>query len=141
MVEFDRTGRFLKAWGKKGNASGEFDIPHALVIDKQDRVYVEDRENGRIQVFDAEGSFLREWGGLNNPTGLSLSQNQSLYVADGYATRILKMDVSGNTLGVFGEGGRWSGQLGIPHAVAVGAGDEIYVAELLTWRAQKLVMR
>ncbi len=141
VVKFDRTGRFLKAWGKKGKAPGEFDIPHAVVIDAQDRVYVADRENGRIQVFDSEGRFLREWGGLKNPQGLFITRNQSLYVADGYANRILKMDMNGKVLGVFGEEGRAAGQFGIPHGIAVGVSEEIYVAELLTWRAQKFEIK
>lgn len=130
VVKFDRTGRFLKAWGKKGKAPGEFDIPHAVVIDAQDRVYVADRENGRIQVFDSEGSFLHEWGGLKNPQGLFITRNQLLYVADGYANRILKMDLNGKVLGVFGEDGRAVGQFGIPHGIAVGASEEIYVEEI-----------
>ena len=141
VVKFDPTGRFIKAWGKKGNAPGEFDIPHAVVIDAQDHVYVADRQNARVQVFDAEGTFLREWGGVTNPNGLFITRNQVIYVADGYANRILTVDVHGKALGVFGEEGRSAGQFGIPHAIAVGANEEIYVAELLTWRAQKFVTK
>ncbi len=141
VVKFDRTGRFLKTWGKKGKAPGEFDTPHAVVIDAQDHVYVADRENGRIQVFDSEGNFLREWGGLKNPQGLFITANQFLYVADGYANRILKMDLNGKILGIFGEEGKWAGQFGIPHALAVGEREEIYAAELLNWRVQKFEIK
>ena len=70
VVKFSKDGRMLKEWGKRGSGPGEFHTPHSIVVDKQGRVYVADRENYRIQVFDSEGNFQREWKGIGSPWGL-----------------------------------------------------------------------
>jgi hypothetical protein len=57
VVKFDRDGKYLKSWGKYGTAIGEFNLPHTVAVDEAGRVYVGDRENQRIQIFDSEGSF------------------------------------------------------------------------------------
>ena len=70
VVKFDRNGNFLKTWGTYGSGPGEFMLPHSVVIDKNDRVYVGDRENARIQIFDTDGRFLTQWTGIGYPYGL-----------------------------------------------------------------------
>ena len=57
VVKFDRNGNFIKSWGTYGSGPGEFMLPHSVVIEKNDRVYVGDRENARIQIFDTHGHF------------------------------------------------------------------------------------
>src|ERR1700691_4360076 len=64
VVKFDRDVKFIKAWGQFGTGPGEFNLPHSVVVDDQENVYVADRENKRIQIFDADGKFLREWTGI-----------------------------------------------------------------------------
>ena len=61
IVKFSKDGKFIKAWGKKGSAPGEFDTPHAITIDSQGRIFVGDRSNNRVQIFDQDGNFLAEW--------------------------------------------------------------------------------
>ena len=61
IVKFAKGGKFLMTWGKKGSAPGEFDIPHALAFDSQGRLFVADRGNNRIQIFDQNGKFIDQW--------------------------------------------------------------------------------
>ncbi len=82
IVKFDRTGRFLKAWGKKGSAIGEFDCVHTLAFDSQGRLFVGDRQNNRIQIFDQEGTFIAAWAQFGRPSGIHIDKNDVIYVAD-----------------------------------------------------------
>jgi sugar lactone lactonase YvrE len=82
IVKFDRNGKFIKTWGKKGSAPGEFDIPHTLAMDSQGRLFVGDRNNNRIQIFDQEGKFIAEWKQFSRPSGLYIDRNDTIYVAD-----------------------------------------------------------
>src|ERR1051325_5818802 len=82
IVKFDKDGKFLKTWGKKGSAPGEFDTPHGLVLDPQGRLLVADRGNSRIQVFDQEGKFITEWKQWGRPSGIALDRTGLLYAAD-----------------------------------------------------------
>ena len=141
VMKFDREGNFIKTWGSKGTAPGEFDLPHSIVIDAAGRVYVGDRSNRRVQIFDSEGNFIEEWTHIGAPYGLCISPDNFLFLADGINNRILKLTLEGKILGAFGQPGKGSGQLGLAHDIAVGPGNEIYVAEILNWRVQKFVPR
>ena len=82
VVKFSKDGTFIKTWGKKGAAAGEFDQPHALAMDSKGRLFVGDRANSRIQIFDQDGNFLEEWKQFGRPSGLFIDRNDVLYVAD-----------------------------------------------------------
>jgi len=82
IVKFSKDGKFVKTWGKKGTAPGEFDTPHALAFDSKGRLFVGDRGNNRIQIFDQDGKFLEQWTQFSRPSGLFIDQNDVLYVAD-----------------------------------------------------------
>ena len=82
IVKFSKEGTFIKTWGRKGSGPGEFDTPHALVMDSTGRLFVGDRGNNRIQIFDQEGTFLEEWRQFGRPSGLFLDRNDMLYSAD-----------------------------------------------------------
>ncbi|MGH9658038.1 MAG: peptidyl-alpha-hydroxyglycine alpha-amidating lyase family protein, partial [Bryobacteraceae bacterium] len=69
IVKFDRDGKYIAQWGKKGTGAGEFDLPHAVAVDGSGRVYVGDRENKRIQIFDSKGNYLSTWT-AGSPYGL-----------------------------------------------------------------------
>ena len=86
VMKFSKDGKFLKQWGKKGKGEGEFNLPHAVVLDAKGRVYVGDRENNRIQVFDADGKFLTQWKESGAPYGLFLTKEGRMFVADGVRT-------------------------------------------------------
>jgi sugar lactone lactonase YvrE len=82
IVKFSRDGKFIKTWGKKGSAHGEFNTPHALAFDSKGRLFVADRENNRIQIFDQEGAFIAEWKQFSRPSGIDIDRNDVIYVAD-----------------------------------------------------------
>ncbi len=82
IVKFSKDGKFIKTWGKKGTAPGEFETPHALALDSRGRLFVGDRGNSRIQIFDQEGNFLEEWKQFGRPSGIFIDRNDTLHVAD-----------------------------------------------------------
>jgi DNA-binding beta-propeller fold protein YncE len=82
IVKFAKDGTFLKTWGKKGSGPGEFNVPHRLAMDSQGRLFVADRSNNRIQIFDQDGKFLGEWRQFGRPSGVFIDKNDTLYVAD-----------------------------------------------------------
>lgn len=82
IVKFSKDGKFIKSWGQRGTRPGDFDTPHAIAIDSRGRVFVADRANNRIQIFDQDGTFLEEWRQFSRPSGLYIDKNDVLYVAD-----------------------------------------------------------
>jgi hypothetical protein len=82
IVKFSADGRFIKAWGKQGSGPSEFNNPHSLAMDSKGRLFVADRGNSRIQIFDQDGIFLEEWRQFGRPSGVFIDKNDVLYVAD-----------------------------------------------------------
>jgi DNA-binding beta-propeller fold protein YncE len=90
IVKFTAAGKFIKTWGSKGTAPGQFDIPHALAMDSRGRLFVADRNNNRIQIFDQEGNFLAAWTQFSRPSGIAIDRNDWLYVADSESESVAK---------------------------------------------------
>jgi len=86
IVKFDKNGKLLKIWGKKGSGPGEIDIPHALAMDSRGRLFVGDRQNNRIQIFDQEGNYLDQWHQFSRPSGVFIDRN----VADSESESVAK---------------------------------------------------
>jgi len=82
ILKFSADGKFVKAWGKRGTARGEFDQPHALAMDSRGRLFVGDRSNNRIQIFDQDGKWLEEWWQFSRASGIYIDRNDVIYVAD-----------------------------------------------------------
>jgi DNA-binding beta-propeller fold protein YncE len=82
VVKFDRRGKFIKEWGRKGAGPGEISEPHTIAMDSRGRLFVGDRENNRIQIFDQEGAFVAEWRQFGRPSGISITKDDTLYVTD-----------------------------------------------------------
>ena len=82
IVKFSKEGKFMTAWGTKGSGPSEFDTPHAIAVDSHERVYVADRSNSRVQVFDANGKFIADWRQFGRPSGVYVDENDVIYVAD-----------------------------------------------------------
>jgi len=82
IVKLSGDVKFIKAWGKQGSGPGELDVPHALAMDSSGRLFVADRSNSRIQIFDQDGKFLAEWKQFGRPSGLYIDKNDILYAAD-----------------------------------------------------------
>ncbi|HVY56458.1 MAG TPA: peptidyl-alpha-hydroxyglycine alpha-amidating lyase family protein [Xanthobacteraceae bacterium] len=166
VAKLDRDGNWIKSWGERGTGPGQFNTLHSIAIDAQDRIYIADRSNRRIQVFDPEGTFLREMkidvpfdqgarpaignkladpflGGPQAPGApwaLCITPNQTLYVADAFPGRVYKMNLDGQVLGVLGKSGKQLKQFGWIHEIACPSENELYVAEILNWRVQKLIL-
>jgi sugar lactone lactonase YvrE len=82
ILKFTKDGTFIKAWGEAGSGPGQFNIPHSLAIDSQGRLFVADRGNVRIQIFDQEGKFIDEWYQFSRLSGIYIDRNDMVYGAD-----------------------------------------------------------
>jgi sugar lactone lactonase YvrE len=82
IVKFSKDGTFVKAWGKKGDGPGDFNEPHSIALDSKGRLFVADRANNRIQIFDQDGKLLTEWKQFGRPSGIYIDKNDTIYVAD-----------------------------------------------------------
>lgn len=142
VVKYDKFGNRLKEWGARGAAPGQFHTPHTIVVDAENRLYVGDRENNRIQVFDSNGTFLKQWTNVGAPWALCITPppHQVIYSSDSRPGRIYKLDLNGKILGVFGKAGKQLGQFGWVHEMACPSENVLYTGELLNWRAQKLIL-
>ena len=82
VFKFDKTGKIIKFWGKYGTGPGEFDQPHSLQFDSKGRLYVADRNNNRIQIFDQDGNYISELHQWSRPSGIFIDKHDNLYSAD-----------------------------------------------------------
>jgi len=136
LLKFNKYGNVLLGWGIKGSGPSQFNLPHSIAIDG-DLVYVGDRENARIQIFDLNGGYLREWK-LGHPFGLFITPDHFIYMSDAIAGRILKINREGTPVGVLEGSPPDKGRHFDPHSIAVDKDNSIFTAEVLPWRAQKL---
>jgi DNA-binding beta-propeller fold protein YncE len=136
VLKYAADGKLIKQWGTKGTGDGEFHLPHAVVLDAQGRVIVGDRENKRVQVFDADGKFLAVWKESGAPYGLFL-KGERLYVADGLANWVKVLGPDGKAVGRWGEKGAGPGQFQLPHMLCVDSQGSVYVTEITGKRIQK----
>jgi DNA-binding beta-propeller fold protein YncE len=90
ILKFDKNGKFIKTWGKYGTAPGEFDLPHCLAFDAAGRLYVCDRNNNRIQIFDQDGNYITEWKQFSRPSGIAIDKRGIIYVADSESESVSK---------------------------------------------------
>jgi DNA-binding beta-propeller fold protein YncE len=143
VLKFDRDGNFIKSWGGKGNGPGQLNLPHSLVFDAQGLLYIADRNNARIQVFDADGNYVRESQHPGTPCGLFMGADQHIWLAHGHVGQIMKLDLNGNVVGVMANAGtgKIPGKYGEAHYIAVSPRDEVFVADTLNWRVQKYVRK
>lgn len=165
VAKYDANGDWVKSWGEPGRGPGQFRLPHAIAVDAQDRVYVGDRSNRRIQVFDTEGTFLRMFtidvppppgtrpvygntpaggGAIGAPNSICITPgpNQVMFVGEStFPGRLFKVALDGTVLGVIGRSGRNLGQFSGVHQLACPSETEVYAAETANWRVQKLILQ
>jgi peptidylamidoglycolate lyase len=147
VAHFAADGRFVSQWGRPGSGPGEFDVPHAIKVDAQGRVYVADRENDRVQVFTAEGRYLAEWRSprMGRPYSLALIDETLAAVADGGEqpeegpdrSGIAVVNRTGEVVSRFGRFGNYDGQFRMAHDVARDAAGNLYVVDITGQRVQK----
>ena len=148
VAKYEPSGRYIKSWGQRGTAPGEFNIVHGIAIDAQGNVYVGDEGNRRVQVFDAEGTFKTQFQNVGTPTALCITPGarQYLYVAhtgdpDGMEdAAIYKVDLNGTIVGKFGRAGKELKQFGLVNSIDCRNENELLVGELSNWRVQKVTL-
>ncbi len=171
VAKYDKDGNWVTSWGEPGSGPGQFSTLHAIVSDHHNEIYVADRGNARIQVFNTSGALQRtlkidvpfppdapvalgnrpsEAGGTGFLAGgtmhpgspwamcITPGPTQYLYVADAYPGRIYKLTLDGKVLGWLGGSGKVMKKFGWIHELSCPSENEVYVAELLNWRVQKL---
>lgn len=140
VVKYSKEGDYIKQWGIKGPGDGQFNLVHDVVFDSAQRLYVADRANNRVQIFDRDGKWLGKWTGLGQPWGLAYSKkDNTIYMCDGENNRIVKVNLDGQLLGQIGKFGKAPGRLDFPHHMAMDSRGALYVAEVKNWRVQKWV--
>src|SRR5436853_4354688 len=167
VAKVDKDGKWLKSFGEPGDGPGQLTTPHSIAADAQGNVYVADRGNRRIQVFDGDGKLLRQihidvpfdpnaQPAIGNKPGPNVTgtmapgapwavcitpgPTQYLYSSDAYPGRVYKLTLDGKVLGVLGGAGKQLKQFGWIHEIACPSENELYVGELLNWRVQKLLL-
>jgi DNA-binding beta-propeller fold protein YncE len=138
VLKFDKDGNFKKSWGGLGTDPGMFNVAHGIAFDAKGLLWVADRENERIQIFDDEGKFIREIKYAGLPCGLEIG-GQYIYMVNGFAGQLLRLDLNGNVLAAIGKSGKGLGEFGEAHYVAVSPKGEIYVADTVNSAVQKFV--
>ena len=127
---FSADGTLLQSWGEEGTGPGQFALPHGLRVDSRGRVLVLDRENRRMQIFDAEGTYIGEWPDLDGPNDLYIDSDDKVYMAEGNY-RISVFDLDGELLARWGEQGEAPGQFANgPHGLWLDSQGDLYVAEV-----------
>ena len=129
--KFSPDGTLLFSWGEPGNAPGQFKLPHSIWVDKQERVWVVDRENSRIQIFNAQGEFLSQWTDLSRPTDIFIDAEETVYVTE-LCLRVSIFTNDGRLLTRWGGGGKdkETSLFIAPHAIAVDSRGDLYVGEV-----------
>jgi DNA-binding beta-propeller fold protein YncE len=140
VLKFDRAGRFIKSWGGKGKAPGKFEVAHGIAIDSKGLLWVTDRENQRIQIFDAEGGFIREIKYAGLPCALDIG-SQYIYMVNGFAGQVLRLDLNGVVLAATGKPGKGVGEFGEAHFITVSPNGDLFVADSVNATLQKFVKR
>lgn len=142
VIKFTKDGEYLTHWGRKGTGDGEFNLAHDVCVDSRGRVYVADRTNARVQIFDGKGNFLGKWTDVGSPWGLYyVARENAIYMADGVNNRVVKLNLDGQVLGVLGSFGKTPGKFDFAHHLAVDSTGAIYVAEIKNWRVQKFAAK
>jgi DNA-binding beta-propeller fold protein YncE len=148
IVKLDKDGRFVKAWGGHGDANGEFNAVHGIDVDRSGRIYVADRLNKRVQVFDSNGTFVAAWPNIRFPNHVQVTDpvkgdtstggRQVVWVADNMTAEVLKYDTDGHRLFSWNASGPVPGGFGELHQFSLDSKGNVYTADNVLGRPQKL---
>ncbi len=154
VVKYDKTGRFLKSVGTRGNGPLQFSTPHAIAVDAKGTVYVADRGNSRVVVLDNDLNQKAVYDNVGAPWAVCITNtpHQYLYSSNSFPTgnnfdqasmtgEVYKMELDGTVLGRFGKAGHAFKEFSSIHQMDCRNPNEIYVAEITAWRVQKIVLR
>ena len=161
VVHFDANGKYINQWGQDGDGPGQFALPHAIVADSQNRLYIADRENARIQVFDTQGKLLAVWEDVITPWGLCMTKKDALWACGSSVVKddsgkclvlpppdeiVVKLDLIGKVLLRINLDKTTTppgkpGELDWVHAIAVDSQGNLYLGDIQGRRAQKFVRK
>jgi len=154
VVKFDKNGRFIKEAGTRGSQRGQLNLPHTMAMDANGNVYVGDRSNARVQVFDNDLNVKAIYDNVGNPWAVCISPgpHQYLFVSNSIPDNglaqyrditgeIYKMELDGTILGRFGKPGKQLGEFSTVHEIDCRNPNELFVAEITAWRIQKIILR
>ena len=141
VLKFASDGSLMKSWGEPGTGPSQFDTPHSIVVDADGLVYVADRQNRRVQIFDSEGTYVKEWAYKGLPCGLFIDADGQMYMVSGFAGEILKLDENGKALGANGQPGKGLGEFGEAHYMTMSPDGDIYVADTVRPELHKYVKK
>ena len=153
IVKYDKNGRFLKAAGTRGTEPGQLNLPHTLAADAQGNLYIGDRSNARVQVWDKNLNVKAIYDTVGNPWTICISPgpHQYMYVSNSVPDNgdsrtaavtgeIYKMELDGTILGRFGKGGKALGQFSTVHGIDCRNPNELIISEITAWRVQKILL-
>ena len=137
IAKFDKDGKFVSSFGTRGSGPGQLSGVHGIAVGKDGRIYVADRANRRIQVFDANGTSIDIWPNLRQPNDIFISADDTVWVVDGTNARLLQFDKNGQRLYFWGTYGMQPGQFWEPHQVSIDSEGNLYIADSFGGRTQK----
>src|SRR3954468_1182974 len=149
VAKFSKDGVFVKSWGQRGTAAGQFAGVDSIAVDAQGNVYAADAGNARIQVFDNNGTFKTEIKNVGNAEAICITPgaNQVLYVSNSNPPtdldsggEIYKMRLDGTMIGKFGRAGKLPKEFGTVNAIDCRVENTLYVGEVGNFRVQKLTL-
>jgi len=149
IAKFDKDGKFIKHWGSTGSEQMQFNGVKGIALDAQGNVYVADRGNKRIQVFDAEGTYKSTITDIGTPQAICISRGATQYIytshwvdPDGMVdAAIYKVGLDGKVLGKFGSAGKLPKQFGLANSIDCRTENELLIGEMTNWRVQKITLR
>ncbi len=154
VVKFDKNGRFIKQAGTRGDQPGQLNLPHTMAMDAQGNVYVGDRGNARVQVFDNDLNLKTIYANVGNPWAMCISPgpHQYLFVSNSLPDNglsqyrditgeIYKMELDGTIIGKFGKAGKQLKEFSTVHEIDCRNPNELLVAEITAWRVQKIILK
>lgn len=148
VAKFDKDGVYIKSWGTRGSAPGQFHTPHSIAVDAKNNVYVGDRDNHRIQVFDNDGNFKTQFISVGDPWAICITPGTHQYLYSSNSNdpynmdngEIYKMELDGKILGKFGKAGKQLKEFDTANAIDCRNPNDLYVGEIGDWRLQKITL-
>jgi hypothetical protein len=153
VVKFDKNGRFIKSAGTAGNGHGQLRLPHTLAADAQGNIYIGDRSNARVEVWDNDLNYKATYDQVGSPWAICVSPgpHQYLFVSNSIPDNgdsrlaaqtgeIYKMELDGTIIGKFGKAGKAFKEFSTVHEIDCRNPNELYVSEITDWRVQKIVL-
>jgi DNA-binding beta-propeller fold protein YncE len=149
IAKFTKDGNYLKSWGRTGTEPGQFQGIRGLASDAAGNIYVADEGNKRIQVFDGEGTFKSQVTNVGTPQAICISGGATQYLFSSNSNdpesmengEIYKLQLNGQPVGRFGKAGKLPKEFGMVNAIDCRSDNELWLAEVWNWRAQKVTLR